>query len=106
MPSANLYAVILAGGSGTRFWPLSRKAHPKQFLNMTGDKSLLQDTLTRIHPRVKSGANILIVTNKDHLKKIRQQAAVFRIPRHNILLEPEGKNTAPAIAWAASHIYA
>lgn len=104
MPS-NLYAVILAGGSGTRFWPLSRKSNPKQFLNMIGERSLLQETIARISPRVK-GPHILIVTNKDHLQKIRQQTAAFRIPRQNILPEPEGKNTAPAIAWAAAHIHA
>ena len=105
MPSANLYAVILAGGSGTRFWPLSRKSNPKQFLKMIGEHSLLQETLARISPRVK-GANVLIVTNKDHRKKVEQQTAAFKVSRKNILLEPEGKNTAPAIAWAAAHIHA
>ena len=104
MAKQNLYAVILAGGSGTRFWPLSRKANPKQFLNMTGERSLLQETLARISPRVR-GSNVLIVTNKDHRKKILQQVKSFKIPLKNILLEPQGKNTAPAIAWAAAHIY-
>src|SRR3989338_2922844 len=100
----DLYAVILAGGSGTRFWPLSRKSNPKQFLKMMGDDSLLQETLTRISLRVKA-AHILIVTNKDHRQKIAQQAKSFWILKKNILLEPEGKNTAPAIAWAAAHIH-
>ena len=104
MISNNLYAVILAGGSGTRFWPLSRQANPKQFLRMMGEQSLLQETLGRVSLRVKV-PNILIVTNKDHCKKVFQQAKAFRIPKNNILLEPEGKNTAPAIAWAAAHIY-
>jgi mannose-1-phosphate guanylyltransferase len=99
----NLYAVILAGGSGTRFWPLSRQANPKQFLKMMAERSLLQETLTRISSRVKS-SNILIVTNKGHRGKILQQVKAFKIPKHNILLEPAGKNTAPAIAWAAAHI--
>src|SRR5437773_7125304 len=103
MASPNLYAVILAGGSGTRFWPLSRQSNPKQFLKMTGERSLLEETLARISLRVKD-ANILVVTNRDHRRKIFQAAKTFRIPKGNILLEPEGKNTAPAIAWAAAHI--
>ena len=55
--NSNLYAVILAGGSGTRFWPLSRKSNPKQFLKMAGERSLLQETLVRTSLRVKP-ANI------------------------------------------------
>jgi len=99
----NLYAVILAGGMGTRFWPISRKFNPKQFLNITGKGTLLQETLARIKPKVK-GSHIYIVTNKDYRKAIERQVARFKIPKANILLELEGKNTAPAICWAAAKI--
>jgi len=101
---ANVYAVILAGGMGTRFWPVSRKSNPKQFLNITGKGSLLQDTLARIKPMV-SGSRIFIVTNASYRKAIERQVARFRIPKENILLEPSGKNTAPAICWAAAKIH-
>ena len=99
----NLYAVILCGGVGTRFWPLSRRANPKQFLSMMGTKSLLQETLIRIQPLVPN-SNIIVISNQMYQRKIRQISDEFNIPRANILLEPEGKNTAPAIGWAAAHI--
>ncbi len=103
MPNKNFYVVILAGGSGTRFWPQSRQAHPKQFLDITGNGSLLQETIRRFKSKV-SGRNILIVTNKAYKKTIAAQVKDFKVPNENILLEPEGKNTAPAICWAASFI--
>lgn len=101
----NLYAVILAGGSGTRFWPVSRKSNPKQFLDITGRGTLFQETLARIQPKV-SGANMLVVTNAAYRQAIEKQIVRFKIPKKNILLEPEGKNTAPAICWAAAKIRA
>ena len=100
----NVYAVILAGGTGTRFWPFSRKSNPKQFLNITGKGSLLQETLARIWPKI-SGSRIFIVTNASYCKQIEGQVSRFHIPKANILLEPKGKNTAPAICWAAARIY-
>ncbi|MCK5642827.1 MAG: mannose-1-phosphate guanylyltransferase, partial [Gammaproteobacteria bacterium] len=103
MQSSNLYAVILAGGSGTRFWPVSRKAKPKQFLNITGNGTLLQETLERIKPEIP-GAHIFIITNAAYRSTVGRQTASFKIPKANILLEPEGKNTAPAICWAAAKI--
>ncbi len=99
----NIYAVILAGGSGTRFWPLSRKSRPKQFLKIIGQRSLFEKTLARIKPKVP-GQNILIVTNAAYLKIVKAQSAGFGITDSNILLEPSAKNTAPAICWAASRI--
>ncbi len=99
----NLYVVILAGGSGTRFWPASRAAYPKQFLSLVGDKSMLQETLARVKSKVE-GDHVYIVTNKRFAKIIAKQTAAFKVPKANILLEPSGKNTAPAIAWAASII--
>ncbi len=104
MRSSNYYAVILAGGSGTRFWPVSRESSPKQFLNITGTGTLFQETLARIKPLI-SGSHVFIVTNRSYSKVIEQQMARFRIPKANLLLEPERKNTAPAIAWAAAKIH-
>jgi mannose-1-phosphate guanylyltransferase/mannose-6-phosphate isomerase len=103
MKKDNLYVVILAGGSGTRFWPASRSAYPKQFLSLVGQTSMLQQTLARIQAKATAD-HVYIVTNKRFSKIIEKQTAAFKVPKANILLEPSGKNTAPAIAWAASII--
>jgi len=105
MKNHHLYAVILAGGSGTRFWPLSRKLIPKQFLRIIGDRSLFEETVSRIRPRV-AAKNIFIVTNRLYQSKVAQEIKKFGVPKSNILSEPEGKNTAPAIGWAAARIWA
>ncbi|MDP1853792.1 MAG: mannose-1-phosphate guanylyltransferase/mannose-6-phosphate isomerase [Candidatus Omnitrophota bacterium] len=99
----NTYAVILAGGSGTRFWPLSRQIEPKHLLKFYGDESLLQQTIKRIIPLV-TPALIYIITNNLHKFELTQQASIFGIPESNIIIEPEGKNTAPAIGLAAVNI--
>ncbi len=99
------YAVILAGGQGSRFWPLSRYLEPKQFLSLYSDKSLFHDTLSRIKSEIAS-QRILIITNELYSSEISHFAAEFDIPRHNIIFESEGKNTAPAIAVAAQLINA
>lgn len=104
MKKNNLYFVILAGGSGTRFWPASRAAFPKQFLPLVGENTMLQETLARIQTKV-SGDRVYIVTNKRFQSIIQKQTAVYKVPKANILLEPSGKNTAPAIAWAAAIIH-
>jgi mannose-1-phosphate guanylyltransferase len=91
------YVVIMAGGSGTRFWPASRKAHPKQFLAIGGEKSLLRQTLERVH-EVVDWENILIVTGDVHARHATLEAP--ELPEENILIEPEGRNTAPCIGWA------
>jgi len=101
----SLHAVILAGGSGTRFWPLSRQARPKQFLNLTGKGSLLQQTLKRVADKV-SKQNIWIVANHRYKKEIKRQAAGFGLRAGQMLWEPKGKNTAPAVLWAAAKIHA
>lgn len=101
----NLYAVILAGGVGSRFWPLSRELEPKQFLNVVGQRSLLEETIWRIRARIKK-ENIYLVTNSSYIYDIQKQTVRFDIPKENIFLEPEGKNTAPAIGWVATHILA
>src|SRR3989338_7053307 len=100
----NLYAVILAGGSGTRFWPLSRASSPKQFLHIIGHKSLLYHTALRLKDKFDA-SHIYIVTNQLFKNKVKQELRSFKIPVSNILLEPSGKNTAPAVCWAASVIH-
>ena len=99
--SPNLHAVILAGGSGTRFWPVSRQSRPKQFLDLVGKESLLRQTIRRVAPKV-SAQNIWIVASRAHRKEINRQAAGLGLRASQILWEPKGKNTAPAIAAAAS----
>ncbi len=100
----SLHAVILAGGSGTRFWPLSRRDHPKQFLKIINQRSLFQGTIERIFPLVPA-SQIWIVSNLCYQKHIIEQQRTYGIPSAQFLYEPWGKNTAPAIAWAASLIH-
>jgi len=101
----NLYAVIIAGGSGTRFWPLSREDTPKQLLRIGGDKTLIQSTLLRINPLVK-WKNIYVVTNSRQVESINLQlsAVTGRSCEDRFIVEPEPKNTAPAIGLAAVYI--
>ena len=94
----SFFAVIMAGGVGKRFWPQSRRATPKQLLPIAGDKSMLRMTIDRLSHFTKSD-QILIVTNSDQEEAIRLECP--ELPYENILIEPEGKNTAPAIGLAA-----
>ena len=91
--------VILSGGSGTRLWPLSREAFPKQFLNLLGEQSLLQATWSRIAPLATSAP--LVVANEEHRFMVAEQLREADCTPAGILLEPVGRNTAPAIAIAA-----
>ncbi|MFQ5663584.1 MAG: mannose-1-phosphate guanylyltransferase [Terriglobia bacterium] len=95
------YAIILAGGYGTRFWPLSRRVHPKQFLSFAGKESLLQQTYRRV-ARLFPRQQIYVVGNAEHRALLTRQLP--RLPRGRLLLEPLGRNTAAAIALAAEHI--
>ena len=91
-------AVIMAGGSGTRLWPLSRAGHPKQFLSLHGDKTMLQSTIERLSDLpIKS---TITLCNEEHRFFVAEQ---LRELGHlgSILLEPVGRNTAPAVALAA-----
>jgi mannose-1-phosphate guanylyltransferase len=98
----DVYAVIMAGGSGTRFWPLSRRAWPKQFLALADtQESLLQSTVRRIQGLVPS-ERILVVTSERHAEATRQQLP--ELPADNVLAEPAARNTAPCVAWAAAHV--
>ena len=92
--------VILAGGSGTRFWPYSRYNRPKQLLNILGEKSMLQMTIDRFK-KVKKVTDIYIVTRKDLYNTIIKE--VEGIDKDKVIVEPSGKNTAPAIGMMASY---
>ena len=98
----DIYVVIMAGGSGTRFWPLSREAMPKQLLRIDGGETLIQQTIARVSSIVPSD-RIYIVTNKNHAEQIGYQ--VSEIKRENFIIEPAAKNTAAAIGLAAIHIH-
>lgn len=93
------FVVIMAGGGGTRFWPLSRRAQPKQFLAITGGRTLLQETWDRALLLVEGPENIVVVTSADYEELTREQLA--DLPADNLLLEPQARNTAPCIAWAS-----
>lgn len=92
------YLVILAGGSGTRLWPLSRKNFPKQFLKVASPESLLRETVTRLKDQVPL-QNVLIVCGKDHADLMKKEFPEFS--PEQFILEPCGRNTAPAIALAS-----
>ncbi len=97
------YAVILAGGVGSRFWPFSRELEPKQFMKIIGQSSLLQATIHRLKGLVDP-AHTYIVTNKTYFYEVKAQILKFGIPDQNIILEPQGKNTAPAVGLCAKII--
>ncbi|SNS57608.1 mannose-1-phosphate guanylyltransferase (GDP) [Ekhidna lutea] len=100
--STNIYVVIMAGGSGTRFWPYSRDAKPKQFLDVLGTgRSLLQMTFDRFK-EVTSNDKIWVVSNQKYENLIQDQLP--ELENHQILLETEKRNTAPCIAYAAYKI--
>jgi mannose-1-phosphate guanylyltransferase len=94
------WAVIMAGGSGTRFWPESRKHRAKQFLDIFGPKTLIEQTFERVK-KVVPPSRILVFTA---LEKAASTAKLLRIPRSQVIGEPVGRNTAPCAAWAASLI--
>ncbi|MBM4175453.1 MAG: mannose-1-phosphate guanylyltransferase [Ignavibacteria bacterium] len=93
-----LYAVIMAGGVGSRFWPRSREKMPKQLLKIFGEHTMIQDTVRRISKIVKP-ENIYIVTNKVQKTEIHNQ--LNQIPQNNIIVEPFGRNTAACIGLAS-----
>src|SRR5262249_51571425 len=97
----HLYPVIMAGGSGTRFWPLSRQLFPKQLLRILGDETLIQQTMRRVLS-ASAPDRVMISTNAAQAESIRVQLSEWRDAlRNNFVLEPEGRNTAPAIALVA-----
>jgi mannose-1-phosphate guanylyltransferase/mannose-6-phosphate isomerase len=92
--------VILSGGSGTRLWPLSRRMHPKQLLPLVNDTTMLQNTITRLtgSPDID---HVMVICNDDYRFMVSEQVKETDIPSNEIILEPMGRNTAPAIALAA-----
>src|SRR5438874_5667057 len=96
--AALMYAVILAGGGGTRLWPLSRRARPKPFLPLLGDKSLFQLTLARIAPLI-TAEDVHVVADQRQLPLVTQQAR--QLIGRKMIGEPYGRNTAAAVALAA-----
>ncbi len=103
---SHLYAIILAGGSGTRFWPLSRELYPKQLLRILGDHTLIQQTLKRTLSCVPP-SRTFIVTNRSQADMLTLQLGEWkRDIQDNVIVEPEGRNTAPAIAMAAIKLVA
>ncbi len=99
---SNMYAVIMAGGVGSRFWPKSRERSPKQFLEIAGSGTMIQNTVARIQDFVPA-MNTFVVTNR------LQEELTYRqlpfIPKENVLIEPVGRNTAPCIGLAATLIH-
>lgn len=92
-----MQALILAGGSGTRFWPLSRKRRPKQLLALEGERSLLRDTVERLQPLIPP-ESVWVCTTEALAEDVRRELP--EVPPGQILLEPVGRNTAPAIGWS------
>ncbi len=93
-----LYAIIMAGGSGTRFWPKSRRGKPKQLLRLAGETTMLQQTVARIEPLVER-SRILIVTGADQASATREQLP--DLPSENVIAEPSPRDTAPCVGLAA-----
>ena len=98
----NVFCLIMAGGSGTRFWPLSRKKLPKQFLNLSGEKILIKETIDRFLPFVEPN-KIFIITNVDYYEYTKTVVGNV-IPEENFFCEPEMKNTTACICYATEKI--
>jgi mannose-1-phosphate guanylyltransferase len=97
----SLHAVILAGGSGTRFWPLSRAKKPKQFLPLVTRRALIAETFLRVEPLCPSGRT-WVVCGKDHVAGVRKELP--NLEEEHLLVEPAARNTAPAIGLACVHV--
>jgi mannose-1-phosphate guanylyltransferase / mannose-6-phosphate isomerase len=106
MNPIDLQPVIIAGGSGTRLWPLSRAAYPKQFLALHGRHSLFQQAAMRLHSLAADDiaiGSLCVVGNEEHRFLALDQLAGLQLPPAAVLLEPTGRNTAPAMTLAALH---
>ena len=96
------YALIMAGGSGTRLWPLSRQNRPKQSLKLAGERTMFQQAVDRLDPAFDA-QHILAVTRREHVSILQEQTP--QLPSANFIVEPEGRGTAPAIGLAAIHLH-
>ncbi|MBR8837086.1 MAG: mannose-1-phosphate guanylyltransferase [Stigonema ocellatum SAG 48.90 = DSM 106950] len=99
----SLFPVILAGGKGERFWPLSRQNRPKQFLTLDGgSRSLLQATADRLLPLTGGWENLWVITSSQIAQGVQEQLP--ELPSHNLLIESQGRDTAAAVAWSSLEI--
>lgn len=104
MPSTKIIPVVLSGGMGTRLWPMSRTDNPKQFLPLNSDeKTLIQETILRVQDQDRFDPP-LIICNKDHAQLVKEQLADINVENYKIILEPCGRNTAPALAAASAYV--
>lgn len=101
--AGQVFPVIMAGGSGTRFWPLSRKAKPKQFLALSSRQPMLQETAARLEG-LAPAKDTFVVCGPAHARPAAR--LLQQLPRANVLVEPQARNTAPAIALAVAHVAA
>lgn len=98
---SNVFTVIMAGGSGTRFWPLSRSSLPKQFLPLTSKQPLIAETMKRM-AGLSTPARTSVVCGAKHAALVKK--SLPKLPKQNVIVEPEARNTAPAIALACAHV--
>lgn len=99
---SRIRAVIMAGGSGTRFWPLSRKSRPKQFLDIVGAKSMIEETVERLSPLV-APRDILTIADAGQTESLKR--LLPGLPRKNFLVEPLARNTAPSLMLATARVW-
>jgi mannose-1-phosphate guanylyltransferase/mannose-1-phosphate guanylyltransferase/mannose-6-phosphate isomerase len=105
-PELKVYPILLAGGTGTRLWPVSRELYPKQLVKLVGDDSLLQGTIKRLSP-VLNPENVRVVCGEQHFHEtVRQIKSLGLSPKGKLICEPSGRNTAPAILLAVLHMLA
>src|SRR5260370_13686753 len=98
-PNADRFVIIMAGGKGERFWPVSREKTPKQLLSLLGGRSFLQQAVDRVLPLVQA-KNILIITNEVQAPEVRKQLP--KLPKENVIAEPIGRDTCAAVTLGAA----
>src|SRR5690348_9078021 len=98
-PNTDRFVIIMAGGRGERFWPVSREKTPKQLLSLLGNRSFLQQAVDRVLPLVPI-KNILVITNEAQAPEVRKQ--IPKLPRQNIIAEPVGRDTCAAVTLGAA----
>lgn len=96
----HLFAVVMAGGKGERFWPLGRKARPKQLLPLLGEKTMIEESVQRLFPLI-SPERLLVITNQSCVQEMRN---LLPVPAENIIGEPVGRDTAPCVALAVAKV--